>query len=215
MTSDLELKRETWKITIRQKSSQQRPWLPGPPPPRLSLESRSKLMLGGSSIFKQLHVENIQLRPDLSNSQLQKYLGQVLDAEFLLSSNLPPSFYIFHATTVPTGDESIIKSIVRRGPSLDFARPRSYFSATPAVYYTTSLEFALAWSIFTQTGSWETSWRFDSPELTSVVFVARITLHELIKEFDMNILFPPVTQEEEQTLQNVSLRTWSLALCQC
>lgn len=198
--------RNSWNIKARTKSHGPRPWYPGPPPPRLRKEFATKLTSEALAQNARIPVRKVVPLADLSNPCLQKYLRQPLDLSPLDANK---RVYFFHATTTCGQDGTVSKiipqSFASTGPRIDFARPCSYFSPTPAVYYTTSFEFALAWTIFTQTGSWTSDWDFDAPDLRSVIYVSEVTIGDLFEKLGegFNVLCPPTNQEEEQLLEDV------------
>jgi hypothetical protein len=73
------------------------------------------------------------------------------------------------------------------------------------VYYTTSIEFALTWIVFTSGGKWDLDGGFASPGLSGLIYVSKANIKRLL-ETTSGIAFPnPETEDDERVLQNVSL----------
>ncbi len=188
----------------------QRWWLPGPPPPRRLISLNDV-----EASYRQEGIPelNVPVRPvtlrDLptKTGPLAPYLGQ-LGRPVINSDGAPVAtpIYLFHGCGEPVTPE-VIRSFARRGPSIRFSRPRSYFSSSPAVYWSNSVEFSIAWSVFARTGSWGfgQSGRESQAPFECLIFVSRLDLG--LARFDGGLyrIPRPQTPEEEEELGQVSL----------
>lgn len=119
-------------------------------------------------------IHQICLNPRTINNQLKAYATQYIFQDGWTDEEQ----YIFHAC----GNEvshALLESFSRRGPSIRFAREGCYFSTRPAVYWTNSLNFALAWALYTETGQWCLSNRLGHRPLEFVVYVSSVRLPKL------------------------------------
>ncbi|OCL06211.1 hypothetical protein AOQ84DRAFT_378813 [Glonium stellatum] len=95
---------------------------------------------------------------------------------------------------------SLLQSFSKRGPSIRFARPKSYFSRRPAVYWTDSLDFAVAWGIFTETGRWVSDIWNELISIECLVYVSKVDLSSIPAPFGVHIIPSPRTPEGEKQL---------------
>jgi hypothetical protein len=132
---------------------------------------------------------------------LDQYLGRLDQPPSARGSGNPEATYLFHGCGNAI-DDDVVKSFSRRGPSVRFARSRSYFSACPAVYWSNSIEFAIAWSFFAETGDW--NWdRLDGRRaFQCLIFVSKPDLSAL--EQNLYLVPRPRTTLEEEELADVS-----------
>ena len=100
---------------------------------------------------------------------------------------------------------SLLQSFSKRGPSIRFARPQSYFSRRPAVYWTDSLEFAYAWGVYTETGRWIPNVLNEPISIECLVFVSKVDLSSIPAPSGVHIIPSPCTSEGEVQLDNVSV----------
>jgi hypothetical protein len=108
--------------------------------------------------------------------------------------------YLFHCCA-NKATTALLQSFVRRGPSIRFARSNGYFSRTPAVYWTNSLDFAFAWGVFTATGKWTTPRRDEHFEC--IIYVSKVNLWETPTLNGMYLMAVPGCAERENMLVNV------------
>jgi hypothetical protein len=95
---------------------------------------------------------------------------QGLEAEY----GFPKSaMYLFHSCSSGLNCKTVA-SFAKWGPSIRCARQQGYFSRAPAVYWTSTLSFAIAWGIFSKYGSWDLSHRPGEPEFECLVYVAKV-----------------------------------------
>jgi hypothetical protein len=166
-----------------------RPWLPGPPPQRRRLPIQRVLAARSDAQSLDVPVTQISLDAALTAPALRRYKGQ----KFGASST---RIHLFHGSA-PVGRETL-DSFARLGPCRDFSRPIGYLSRGRAVYWTTSLEFALAWCNFIITGAWDGPL---DPNLSCLVYVAEVDLTELFADGGRAILLPrPCTPADEDAL---------------
>jgi hypothetical protein len=108
--------------------------------------------------------------------------------------------YLFHCCA-KKATPALLQSFVGRGPSIRFARPNGYFSRTPAVYWTNSLDFAFAWGVFTATGKWTIPRQDDHFEC--IIYVSKVNLSEVSTPNGMYLMSLPECAEREKILVNV------------
>lgn len=194
--------RKSWNVKIPLKTDDQRDWLPGQPPPRLSAQHHQMLLRMPLKLTAPLApLTEISLKGDLGNACIQRYLGQAIS----LPNCLPDEIYLFHATALGPSAAHIVNSFRDFGPSLRFARARGYLSPTPAVYYTTSIELALLWIIFTTGGKWDVEGGFASHKLSGLIYVAKVNIKRLLKDSAGVAFLNPQTEADEGALQTVRL----------
>lgn len=178
-------------------------WLPGPPPPRrlLSLDAveESYRQDGTPELSIPVRFLSVPCTFSRRSSTLAPYLNR-LDQPTTSSAAGPT--YLFHGCGNDIGPK-VIQSFSRRGPSIRFSRSQSYFSAGRAVYWSNSVEFAIAWSFFAETGSWDFGGRKERP-FQCLVFVARLELAEVDFEGGLYLIPRPGGAEEEEELGDVS-----------
>lgn len=178
-----------------------RPWLPGPPPPRRKIgvsdivaayraDGHEDLMIPIHKVFS----DNVSLLRH-SEAQILQKLSITSEGETTL---------LFHGCGTAICSE-VLGSFSKMGPSMRFARPRSYFSKTPAVYWTSSIRFAIAWCVFTKTGKWPSSNQQPDPS-ESIIVVARANLKALEESKASCMIRGPTTIEEEEELVQVISR---------
>ncbi|OQE21099.1 hypothetical protein PENSTE_c012G05188 [Penicillium steckii] len=138
--------------------------------------------------------------PSLSRQVRHPYDGlsdKAAKAESTTHSNPESDLFLFHCCAIKSTPK-LIQSFVRRGPSIQFARPNGYFSRTPAVYWTNSLDFAFAWGVFRATGKW----RNPRPDehFECIIFVSKVNLAETQTPNGMYLINVPECAEMEQKL---------------
>ncbi|KAK4156179.1 hypothetical protein C8A00DRAFT_41334 [Chaetomidium leptoderma] len=180
-------------------------WLPGPPPPRrlISLHDvEESYRLEGIPELA-VPVRSVTLRGPLTAAgPLAPYTGQlgrpVTDPQ---GAPVAAPAYLFHGCGEPVSPE-VIRSFARRGPSIRCSRSSSYFSPRPAVYWSNSVEFAIAWSLFARTGSWglDQADREDRQSFECLIFVSRLDLGTAKFDGGLYMIPRPQTPEEEEEL---------------
>jgi hypothetical protein len=195
------------EVEVERRSAKDRPWLPGPPPRRSNPNYRNKKYPEPRVLPPSVTVSitKLDFRDPSCVSILKPYLGQ----EFRGIEKVVPRrcgvvsehIYLFHGSA-EGGIERVARSFVRHGPSISFARSNGYLSREPAVYYTTSLEFALSWIYFTDYGQWSAkNWK--TATLRGLVYVSKVNVKRLYQKFRCNEIPSPVTTQQEQQLQDV------------
>ncbi|KAH6624808.1 hypothetical protein B0J18DRAFT_191266 [Chaetomium sp. MPI-SDFR-AT-0129] len=204
-------------------------WLPGPPPPRrlISLHDvEESYRLEGIPELA-VPVRTLELRGGLqvltAANPLAPYIDQLdrpgTDAQGGSPVATLTPLYLFHGCGEPVNPE-VIRSFARWGPSIRFSRSSSYFSPRPAVYWTNSIEFAIAWSFFARTGSWGLDGdqldRDDGQSFECLIFVSKLDLGTAGFDGGLHMIPRPQTVEEEEELAQASLvfsMGWRGSLC--
>nr|XP_036582650.1 uncharacterized protein CTRU02_07203 [Colletotrichum truncatum]KAF6791441.1 hypothetical protein CTRU02_07203 [Colletotrichum truncatum] len=183
-------------------------WLPGPPPQRRLVsiaEVEESLCRDGtpelSIPVRHVSVTGLTLFATghpVAASPLDPYLGH-LDSP----SNNSTSTHLFHGCGNVTGPE-VAESFSRRGPCIRFSRDRSYFSSSRAVYWSNSIEFAIAWSFFSETGHWDPA-ECDKPGIwpfQCLVYVSRLDLEKTNFENGLHLIPEPQGFRDEEEMEN-------------
>ncbi len=188
----------------------QRWWLPGPPPPRrlVSLNDVEASYRREGIPELGVPVRSVTLRGlPTKTGPLAPYLGQ-LGKPLINPDGAPVAtpVYLFHGCGEPVTPD-VIRSFARRGPSIRFSRPSSYLSSSPAVYWSNSVAFSIAWSFFARTGSWgfDQSGRESQAPFECLIFVSRLDLGMARFDGGLYHIPSPQTPEEEEELGQVSL----------
>jgi len=101
-------------------------------------------------------------------------------------------------------DSETIASFSELGPSTYFARPCGYFSPSPAVYWTNSLKFAIAWCLFTQTGRWSLNDPHAKKACSILIYVSLLDLTDMATTQECCFLPSPGSLHDEEYLMKVS-----------
>lgn len=200
----------SWLSKSMDQAKPRRWWLPGPPPPRrlISLKAVEESYRQDGTPPLHVPVRHITIRlADFPKSpDLAPYLGRLdqpptaVDHESVIAKSEPS--YLFHGCGNAI-DAEVVDSFACRGPSIRFARSRSYFSTGRAVYWSNSIEFAIAWSCFAETGNWDL-WRYNKDQpFQCLIFVSRVDLTAM--KTGLYLIPKPQTPKEEQALADVSL----------
>jgi hypothetical protein len=152
-------------------------------------------------------VRSVTVRGPLTAAgPLAQYIGQlgrpVTDAQ---GAPAATPAYLFHGCGEPLSPE-VIRSFARWGPSIRFSRSSSYFSPRPAVYWSNSVEFAIAWSFFARSGRWGLGQpdRDDRQSFDCLIFVSRLDLGTARFDGGLFMVPRPQTPEEEEELGQAS-----------
>jgi hypothetical protein len=191
-------------VTYPSRRDSDRPWLPGPPPNRQEVpveQAEADYDVEGFQDL-QIPIRRVNLLPG-SNFV-------TFSTKSLFKQLIPPvtstksTRYLFHgcATNI---DRRTLLSFSKMGPSIKFSRPRSYFSRQPAVYWTDSIEFALAWCVFTKTGKWKADYPSDNADFECIIYVTEINLNSLSDHFLSYSIPSDRSIDDEQALVDVSL----------
>ncbi|KAL1843460.1 hypothetical protein VTJ49DRAFT_1570 [Mycothermus thermophilus] len=187
-------------------------WLPGPPPPRRLISLRDVDESYRREAIPELSVPARAVTvqgPLIASGPLAPYIGQlkrqVTDAQ---GSPVPTPIYLFHGCGEPVTPE-IIRSFSRWGPSIRFSRSCSYFSPGPAVYWSNSIEFVIAWGFFARTGSWELGQidKNDRRPFECLVYVSRLDLFAASFTGGLYTIPRPKTPEEEEELGQATMQS--------
>lgn len=173
-------------------------WLPGPPPSRrlmqLSEVEESYLRDGIPPLaipVREVHLNSFSCGDDLC----PRYPEPKSDPRECSGPLL-----LYHGCAHITSQD-IFTSFASWGPSIRFSRSRGYFSASPAVYWTNSITFAISWCIFTETGSWKLA---DSDARTKpfncLIYVTKVDMVAAALVDELYIIPPPMTCHEELEL---------------
>lgn len=138
------------------------------------------------------YMRNIQLPPNLANH-----------GESTTPAQVDKSMYLFHGCGNAI-DAQVINSFARWGPSIRFSRPRSYLSPGQAVYWTNSIEFAVAWSFFAEYGHWDLESIQPNRPFRCLVSVSKLDLTRVSFEGGLYLIPAPQTAEDEDQLREVS-----------
>ena len=191
-------------IQYPRKTDQDRPWLPGPPPLRRcqSMEDMKPADLQndrGRTLG--IPVRKLLLSP-LEHKATYDSITRLPRSQPNVSKafDLLQEVDLYHGCSAPVSP-ALLQSFATRGPSICYSRPKSYFSRQPAVYWTDSLEFALAWCVFTKTGCWTT---YASPNFECVLYRSRVRLKDLNASDGCYVVPLPSSILEEQCLTDVS-----------
>ena len=182
-------------------------WLPGPPPPRrlLSLDAVEESYRKDGTPELSVPVRFISV-PWISRcSILAPYFGRLDQPTSDAGAPAAGPTYLFHGCGNDISPK-VVQSFSRRGPSIRFSRSQSYFSAGRAVYWSNSVEFAIAWSFFSETGSWNLN-EFDGKQpFQCLLFVSQLNLAETDFDGGLYLIPRPYIAAEEEELGDVSLR---------
>jgi len=200
---------QTTRPTPFQSPDKDRFWLPGPPPARRETSIESVERWYRANGLPELHVP--VRRVDLWSTEnrtsltLQPYFEELRRCDRSPTHSIQrhepgKHMFLFHGCA---NDISplLIQSFSRRGPSIRFSRPKSYFSREPAVYWTSSLDFAFAWCVFTETGHWLLSF---SKSFECIICVSKVDLSSIHPPSGVYVITPPSNAEGEQRLVDAS-----------
>ncbi|KAF2493080.1 hypothetical protein BU16DRAFT_97506 [Lophium mytilinum] len=189
-------------VSVKKRSLSHRPWWPGPPPLRSDPKYRSKTsrLVPVPSCTYQIPILPFRFCTDYFKQSCAQYRGQSFRTESVTRPDLSTVF-LFHATAEGASNE-VAQSFSACGPSLAYSRSNGYFSREPAVYYTTSLEFALCWILFTRHGRWDLDVEFADLQPRGLIYVSRVDVCMLAKTFRTRPIDPPNTTSDEQALQD-------------
>ena len=129
------------------------------------------------------------------------YLGRLGQPTDITGGGVPEPLYVFHGCGNVNGPE-VVESFARRGPSIRFARARSYFSAQQAVYWSNSIDFAISWSFFAETGSWDLDKHDGWLPFECLIFVSKLDIASIGS--GLYLIPKPLTLKEEEGLTAVS-----------
>ncbi|KAK5633880.1 hypothetical protein RRF57_009594 [Xylaria bambusicola] len=175
-------------------------WLPGPPPPRrlipLSTVDEENTSHGRQALnipvhHKRISLSNLEETLDIYVKQLEKVA---------IASGTKPVFHGCGTSITP----EVVESFARKGPSIEYSRSRGYFSNRPAVYWSSTLRFAVAWCFFTQTGSWEPGKVTMEKPRSCLIYVSLVNLVSAPFEGGMYMVAQPRTRQEEEELSSRS-----------
>ena len=173
-------------------------WLPGPPPPRrlipLSPIKEEHVKYG----MRPLNIPVHHMCISLSN------LGEMLDlyakqlGNIATASGTKPIFHGCGTSITP----EVIASFAQWGPSIQYSRGRGYFSTNPAVYWSSTLRFAVAWCFFTQTGSWELESVANDKPRSFLIYVSLVDFASTPFEGGLYMVVKPQTRQDEDELSS-------------
>lgn len=189
----------------KERSKEDRYWLPGPPP-RRRLKGLDTLEFSYPSSLPNLHVPIRAVDLWSNDNRKSKTLAPYFQRKTLDSgtSPKPEALYLFHGCASEISP-ALLRSFSKYGPSIHFSRPRSYFSRTPAVYWTDSLDFAFAWCVFSETGRWLPEISSESPPFECLVYVSKVD-STILDDRNAAFLVPvPNSDASEQELVDVSV----------
>lgn len=180
-------------------------WLPGPPPRRRikELGPPENLSCVDHHLAIPIRKVNIWSFQNRTSTTLAPYFDARKAVSSLDNSLGTTERYLFHGC----GNEispALLESFSRYGPSIYFSRPQSYFSRTPAVYWTTSLDFAFAWCVFSETGQWEHNLSPETTPFECLIYVSKVEQNILTDEPHCYVIPTPSDYDEEQQLVEVS-----------
>ncbi|KAK4162998.1 hypothetical protein QBC43DRAFT_69263 [Cladorrhinum sp. PSN259] len=182
-------------------------WLPGPPPPRrlVSLKAVEESYRRDGTRELAIPVRSITVTSrETYISALAPYISSINSAiSGAKASESAEPIYLFHGCGNFITDE-VAHSFSRWGPSIRFSRTGSYFSAGPAVYWSTSVEFAVAWSFFAETGTWDMDvFNRSTPQqpFQCLVFVSKVSLETMNSGEGLYLIPNPQTPLEEEELE--------------
>lgn len=112
------------------------------------------------------------------------------------------AMYLFHSCSGDLSPE-VVASFARWGPSIRCARQQGYFSCRPAVYWTDTFSFAVAWGIFSKYGSWDFGHRPGQPEFECLVYVAKLEWPSVKLPDGCYCIPAPTTAEDQDELVSV------------
>ncbi|EUC30362.1 hypothetical protein COCCADRAFT_39414 [Bipolaris zeicola 26-R-13] len=174
-----------------QTNADARYWLPGPPPRRRIKELRPPENLPCIKHHLKIPVRKVNLWSfqNRTSTTLAPYFDARKATSSLDGNTLSTTQrYLFHGCANEISP-ALLESFSRYGPSIYFSRPQSYFSRTPAVYWTESLDFAFAWCLSPETTPFE-----------CLIYVSRVEQNILIDESHCYMVPTPSNYDEEQQL---------------
>lgn len=176
-------------------------WLPGPPPRRRIKELRPPENLPCIQHHLEIPVRKVNLWSfqNRTSTTLAPYFDARKAVSSLDGTLSTTERYLFHGCANEISLD-LLESFSRYGPSIYFSRPQSYFSRTPAVYWTASLDFAFAWCVFSETGQWEPKLSPETTPFECLIYVSRVEQNILTDESHCYMVPTPSNYDEEQQL---------------
>ncbi len=173
-------------------------WLPGPPPPRrlipLSTVEEECVKYGTRALnipvnYMRVSLSNLEETLDLYAKQLDK---------IATASGTKPVFHGCGTSITP----EVVASFAHRGPSIQYSRSRGYFSTSPAVYWSSTLRFAVGWCLFTQTGSWGVESGAKDKPRSFLIYVSLVDFASTPFEGGLYMVVKPQTRRDEDELSS-------------
>lgn len=194
-------------VTYARRSDKDRPWLPGAPPIRRRRSISSVLNSYQEDGLPDLKipVRKVKLTSETNEIWRTQKLDHYANPEKkTINDNARQGRqHLFHGCASKV-DAALTQSMAYMGPSIRFSRPRGYFSSTPAVYWTNSLMFALAWCVFTKSGKWISHPSQLPDGLECLTYVSEVDISTLPTEAGTYIIPQPGCLSDEQNLVDVS-----------
>ncbi|KAE9376508.1 hypothetical protein N431DRAFT_554906 [Stipitochalara longipes BDJ] len=195
------------EVTYPSRKDSDRPWLPGPPPDRQEILVEEAEADWDSKGLQDLQIP-IHRIAVLAGSDFTAFLKAPLFEQAIPSATFPrgeSTKILFHGCATKIDDKTL-HSFSKMGPSIKFSRHRSYFSRQPAVYWTDSIEFTLAWCVFTKTGQWEMKYPPSIMPFECVIYIAEVNITSLQSHSSVYSIPDSGSVEDEQQLVD-----WCLA----
>lgn len=188
-------------------------WLPGPPPRRRIKELRPPENLPRVDHHLEIPVRKVNLWSfqNRTSTTLAPYFDAHKAVSSLDSALGTTKRYLFHGCANEISP-ALLESFSKYGPSIYFSRPQSYFSRTPAVYWTASLDFAFAWCVFSETGQWEPNLSPETTPFECLIYVSSVEQNILTDESNCYLVPTPSNYDEEQQLVKVSKQTLAMKM---
>jgi len=168
------------KVTYPSRKDSDRPWLPGPPPDRQEILVEQAEADWDSEGLQDLQIP-IHAITVLAGSDFMSLLkSSIFKAAIPCITPVAENGrkLLFHCCATKI-DEKTIHSFSKMGPSIKFSRRKSYFLRQPAVYWTDSIEFALAWCILVKTDEWRTDCPPSGTAFDFVIYIAELNITSL------------------------------------
>jgi hypothetical protein len=192
------------EVTYPSRKDSDRPWLPGPPPDRQGILVEEAEADWDSEGLQDLQIP-IHRIAVLAGSDFTAFLKSPLFEQAIPAANSTAgdsTKILFHGCATKI-NEKTLHSFSKMGPSIKFSRRRSYFSRKPAVYWTDSVEFALAWCVFTKTGEWGMKYPPSDTPFECVIYIAAVNITSLAAQSSVYSIPDSGSVEDEQQLVDV------------
>lgn len=195
---------ETAGVVYPRKTDRDRPWLPYHPPERSARSIESARMIYEDNGFPNLSIpiRTVNLLAGDSITCARHALHLYIHEGDGPDTKPTNERFLFHGCST-AASPALLQSFAKMGPSIYFSRPKSYLSRGPAVYWTDSFEFALAWCVFTKTGKWMANEPYQSRDFECLIYVSKVNINDLSSRFDTHLINTPSSIEEEQNLVDV------------
>lgn len=193
-------------LTVKypERSDSDRPWLPGPPPNRQNRAVEEALLAyrNARNPNLRIQIQHIALVMTGEHGHTNGFLD-AFEGPLQPWKGISRSRYLFHGCATKINKHTL-DSFSEMGPSITFARRSGYFSREPAVYWSDTIELALAWCVFARTGRWTLSLSALA-EFECIIYVTELPTELATRHLTLYSIPCPESTEQEQALVDVSV----------